>query len=157
MEEREQSLTYAQAKPETISLDVSGPVDDIIGNLPEISFLRQMAENKREYRTFIGDSEWTLRVFEDQVTTLSGETSEIRNLMFVDETGRDKRQFGLFTDENFELVLGVCRENGKSTRLETPINLGEKMEELKKNLEMKFLADLLLLRKNQDPSLSAVT
>lgn len=111
---------------EKVSLE--GPLLRVIKNLPSINTLKSLAENKTLTTTIIGGEEWELDVTNTEETD-SPRTNNMREIRFTkiltDKDGNKERE-GIFTDNDFELVLGVIVGND-SIRLDYPVSLAKLM------------------------------
>lgn len=129
----------------------------VMENLPEVPFLRKMAEDKREIGFTIGDKKWSLRISDDQAVISSGKTGNIRHLILTDEASDGKKtQFGIFTEEDFVLGLGVYLGNlgnGMFVYFREPINLAKVMKELREDDKERIRKSL---RKTHDARRTAV-
>lgn len=124
-------LIKSEARGEMSSIDntVASVAYFVIENLPDTVTLKKMEQE--ETKTFhIGNKEWVLRIYDDEAIVSSGNKGKIKQIMFTDKSNsKGKTQFGIFTDENFNLVLGSVLKD-MPVYFTKPINLEEIRKEL---------------------------
>lgn len=130
--EKGPSTGKSEVKKNTMSVDEASyrTAYFVMENLPEIPFLRKMAEDKRERKLTIRDEEWSLGIRDDEGIVSSGEIGEIRHIILTKENGEDQIRFGIFTEKDFGLALGSYLANS-FIRFRKPVNLAKALKEIK--------------------------
>jgi hypothetical protein len=72
----------------------------VIGNLPEISVLKEMAKNKTTISVTIGNEKWNLSILDND----DSKTKEITFIQDVDM--KQKPRFGISVSQDFSLAFG---------------------------------------------------
>jgi hypothetical protein len=110
-------------------LDLTAATYFVVENLPEITALKKIAEDKTEETLIIGDNKWNLRIFEDEGLVSSGEKGNVKEIILTKEMDKET-QFGIIVEENFDLVLGSII-NDNTFRFNQPVSLIEITRELR--------------------------
>jgi hypothetical protein len=98
----------------------------VIGNLPEISVLKEMAKNKTTISVTIGNEKWNLRILDND----DSKTKEITFIQDVDM--KQKPRFGVSVSQDLNLAFGSIAGSSEFPFIQ-PLRLTELIEKFKED------------------------
>lgn len=136
-------MTNSEARGKMSPIDnvVASVAYSVIENLPDTETLKKMGPDEKK-TLLIGNRELVLRVYDDEAIVSNGNKGKIKQIMLTDESNsKGKTKFGIFTDEDFNLLLGSVLKN-IPVYFTKPINLKEIREELNEDNKRRITRSL---------------